>query len=113
MGRPLQLLQLVAFLLLLVLTAWLSLDLINAVAAQPCPDGGSACYPWGAEGPAAGRWSYAGKENYLIRGFAQLGLLLGSGGFLIWRAGTDAGLTRIHHLGAALTGAAFLMLFLI
>jgi hypothetical protein len=36
----------------------------------------ATCYPWGGEGPVAGRWSYASKDNYLRSGIALLLVLL-------------------------------------
>jgi len=89
----------------------LSADLVNALAAQPCPTGPD-CYPWGAEGPAAGTWSYASKSNYLVRGFGQLALTAGTGLFLIWKAGRNQALSGIERAGmfAALGAAALLTL---
>ena len=43
------------------------LDLFYAWHAQSClVDRSSGCYPWGTEGPEAGRWAYASKRNYLV-----------------------------------------------
>ena len=43
------------------------LDLSYAWHAQSClVDRSSGCYPWGTEGPVAGRWAYASKRNYLV-----------------------------------------------
>jgi hypothetical protein len=42
-------------------------DLPYAWHAQPCSiERSSGCYPWGAEGPSAGLWTYASKRNYLV-----------------------------------------------
>jgi hypothetical protein len=64
----------------------------------------------GAEGPAAGIWSYQSKSNYLIRGFAQLALIAGAGLFLIRNAGRDKALSRLERTGslAALATAVLL-----
>jgi hypothetical protein len=41
-------------------------DFINALSAQSCVGGATpGCYPWGAEGPAAGLWNYETKQRYL------------------------------------------------
>jgi hypothetical protein len=102
--------RIIAGLLLCVVVALLSADLFRAITSEACPAGPS-CYPWGAEGPAAGAWSYQSKENYLIRGIAQLGLILGAGLFLIRRAGTDTPQSERERLGpcAALAAAALLL----
>lgn len=47
----------------------LSLEVVAAVNAETCTEfsvAQTSCYPWGAEGPAAGRWSYESKGNYLL-----------------------------------------------
>jgi hypothetical protein len=45
----------------------LVIDLHGAWYAEPCwPRASQGCYPWGGEGPVAGSWSYASKENYLV-----------------------------------------------
>ena len=85
--------QIAGTVFLLGLLWFLSRDLISALAAEPCP-GALDCYPWGAEGPGAGRWSYASRQNYLIRGFSQLVLLTGTGVYLIRHAGTKRPLSR-------------------
>ena len=40
-------------------------EFLSALRASACT-GGPNCYPWGAEGPEAGRWPYASKQNYLL-----------------------------------------------
>ena len=91
--------QVAGGLFLLLLVTLFGLDLLSAVAAEPCPsDAGPDCYPWGAEGPEARRWSYQSKANYLIRGFSQLALMIGTGLFLIFRAGSDRGVSLIEKL---------------
>ena len=103
--------QVVGLLLLCMVITLLSADLLAALAARPCP-AGPDCFPWGAEGPAAGSWSYASKSNYLMRGFAQLGLLASAGAFLIWKAGSDHVLSRAQRAAAfAALGTAALLLF--
>ncbi|HYI49311.1 MAG TPA: hypothetical protein VEX35_12690 [Allosphingosinicella sp.] len=103
--------QVVGGLLLCAVLGLLSAELLNALAASPCP-GGPNCYPWGAEGPVAGIWSYESKSNYLIRGFAQLALIAGAGLFLIWRAGRDRALSRLERTGSiAALGTAVLLSF--
>ena len=52
--------------------AILAIDLIWAIQSQPCP--APDCYPWDAEGPVAGRWSYQSKANYLASGVALFAL---------------------------------------
>jgi hypothetical protein len=101
--------QIIGFAILIAVATILSTDLLKAVAAQPCP-AGPDCYPWGAEGPVAGVWSYASKTNYLLRGLAQLGLLIGAAAYLIWRAGRDQNLNLSPHtiIFAALGAAALL-----
>ena len=52
------------FVLFLTMTL---LDLSYAWHAQSClVDRSAGCYPWGTEGPEAGRWAYASKRNYLV-----------------------------------------------
>jgi hypothetical protein len=101
--------QIVGGLLLLLIVALFSMELLHAAGSDACPAGPN-CYPWGAEGPTAGVWSYASKTNYLIRGAAQLVLVLGTGLFLIWRAGRDAPFSRLERLApcAALAASALL-----
>ena len=41
-------------------------EFIRALAAQSCAEAVTpGCYPWGAEGPAAGLWNYETQANYL------------------------------------------------
>ena len=70
--------QIVVVLVVCVIAGIVSADLVNAGTVKACPDGPD-CYPWGAEGPSAGLWSYASKTNYLLRGMLQLTLTLGVG----------------------------------
>jgi len=102
--------RLVGILLLGVVAAILSIDLLQAAAAQPRPSGPD-CYPWGAEGPVADRWSYASKTNYLMNGVIQLGLIIGAGVLLLWRTGRGQSLRSGQRaiLFAALGAAALLM----
>ena len=56
-------------------------DFLQARRARSCSEPASmglaaTCYPWGGEGPVAGRWSYASKDNYLRSGIALLLVLL-------------------------------------
>jgi hypothetical protein len=103
--------QIAGGLLLLLIVALLSMELLKAAGSVSCP-AGPDCYPWGAEGPAAGVWSYASKTNYLIRGFAQLVLVLGAGLFLIWRAGRDTPFSRLDRLApCAVLAASALLVF--
>ncbi|MBY6127651.1 hypothetical protein KUW15_02865 [Qipengyuania aquimaris] len=83
--------------LLVVLIALLSTDLLSAMAAQACPSGPD-CYPWGAEGPAAGKWSYASKSNYILRGLAQLAALVVPLALLTWRATKKEALSKAERL---------------
>jgi hypothetical protein len=103
--------QIVGGLLLLLVVSLLSAELLRALGSEACP--APDCYPWGAEGPAAGAWSYASKANYLLRGSAQLALLLAAGLFLVWRAGRDAPLSRPERLGASAALAASALLFFV
>jgi hypothetical protein len=103
--------RIVVGLVLCAVIGLLSVELLKALAASPCP-AGPGCYPWGAEGPAAGSWSYDSKSHYLIRGFAQLALVAGAGLFLIWRAGRDRAFSRLERTGSiAALGAAALLSF--
>jgi hypothetical protein len=53
--------------LLVLVLAMNVFDLFYAWHAQPCSiERSSGCYPWGAEGPSAGSWSYASKKIYLV-----------------------------------------------
>lgn len=69
-----------------LLFATLVFDLPSAWFAQPCsvrpitPN----CYPWGAEGPVAGVWSYSSKQNYLASGFYGLGIAAIGLSSLLW-----------------------------
>ena len=59
------------------------IDFMTAIGAQACgtPGAGPNCYPWGAEGPVAGDWHYASKENYIFGGavvVALAGIVLGT-----------------------------------
>lgn len=101
--------QVVGALLLCAVLGLLSAELVEALAALPCPAGPN-CYPWGAEGPAAGIWSHQSKSNYLIRGFAQLALIAGAGLFLIRKAGRDRALSRIGRAGSLAALAAAVLL---
>ena len=107
------LLRTVGALFLLMLAAPFALDLVSAVGAEPCPSAGRDCYPRGAEGPAAGRWSYASKTNYLLRGFSQMALLVGTGLYLILRAGTDRALSLTEKRSAFAAAAAWAGLLLL
>jgi hypothetical protein len=103
--------QVIGGLLLCTVIGLLSAELLKALAASPCP-AGPGCYPWGAEGPAAGSWSYESKSNYLVRGLAQLALVAGAGLFLIWRAGRDKALSGLERTGSlAALGTAALLSF--
>lgn len=110
-GKP-NVVQVTGSLFLAALVLPFAADLASAVSAQPCP-GGPNCYPWGAEGPVAGIWSYESKANYLFRGFSQLALLICIGLYLIVRAGTEEGVprgARPYLLGGS---AAWLLLWLV
>jgi hypothetical protein len=104
--------QVAGSLFLIALLVLFSHDLISAVSAQPCP-GSDGCYPWGAEGPAAGRWSYDSKTNYLVRGFAQIGLLAGSGLFLILRLSGDYAFSASVKLSLVAALGLWLVLFFV
>ena len=104
--------QIAATLILLALAGLLSIDLFTAIGAHPCP-GGAGCYPWGAEGPSAGLWSYASKTNYLIRGFSQLAILLATGLYLIWRAWPERLSSGSRRIGVAIALAAFVALYFV
>ena len=71
----------IAFQLLFVsLLGLVIFDYTSALEATACgkPDASASghCYPWGAEGPAAGDWAYASKDNYLRASQAQIVLLI-------------------------------------
>lgn len=53
----------------------------TGLQAPPCP-GSVDCYPWGAEGPAAGRWRYLSKGNYALVHGAQILAIIMWGGLL-------------------------------
>jgi hypothetical protein len=96
----------------LALTAFgifISIDLLHAVGAQPCP--APDCYPWGAEGPAAGHWAYQSKSNYLAAGFAELALPAAAS-LLILTAGGQALNWRRRGVAIALVGLAVLVILL-
>ena len=102
----------VAFLLLLLTLT--SADLFSAVGADACSAGVRPnCYPWGSEGPVAGGWSYESKGNYLIRGFAQVAVLIGLGVSLIARASADRSLSHIEKLCAGGAALFWLLLWLV
>lgn len=66
---------------LALLLALLASDFFEARSARPCFEpsarsAGANCYPWGGEGPVAGNWSYASKENYLRSALALLLVLI-------------------------------------
>ncbi|GEM_PF-1877044 len=50
----------------------IAVDGFHALGEQACsiPGAGPNCYPWGAEGPVAGKWSYESKTNYLLTAFS-------------------------------------------
>jgi hypothetical protein len=53
----------------------LLIDLPGAWNAKPCwQDPGQGCYPWGGEGPVAGLWNYASKQNYLASSIFEAAL---------------------------------------
>lgn len=111
MGLKLNAAQVVGILLLLAFVGLLSIEMVSALGAQACSvavyDG---CYPWGAEGPAADRWSYASKTNYLIKGFGQVLLLAAAGSYLVWHAGRDRDLSIAERTILILAVAAFFLL---
>ena len=113
MRKP-NVIQIAGAFFLLVLVALFSVDLVSAVDAEACPSGGrSNCYPWGAEGPVPGTWSYESRTNYLIRGFGQMAVLLGLGLFLIVRAGSEQGLSVAERLCMATAAAVWLVLWFV
>ena len=64
--------------MLVALLAW---NFLQARSALPCSDpartkAAADCYPWGSEGPVAGDWNYASKDNYLRSGLALLLVLM-------------------------------------
>lgn len=61
---------------------------IDALGSSACP-GPPGCYPWGAEGPAAGTWRYKSQENYVAVNFGQAILLIGFGVFLMRYLATE------------------------
>jgi hypothetical protein len=110
MRKP-NVLQITGSFFLLSLLALFSVDLVSAVGADDCSSGASKnCYPWGAEGPVAGVWSYESKRNYLVRGFSQMAVLIGIGLFLLVRAGGEQGLSRMEKLAMAAAAAVWLFL---
>lgn len=94
--------------------AFLLLDILSAAAAVPCSSiaAGPDCYPWGTEGPAPGRWSYESKSNYLLRAFAQLGLVAGGGVLIGRRAAREQTLSALERAVCfAAFGTAALLMF--
>jgi hypothetical protein len=67
------------FALIAVFHGWLALSGLQGPA---CPNG-LGCYPWNAEGPTAGAWRYASKENYALVNFAQMAAALICGLILV------------------------------
>ena len=65
-----------------------ALDGFHALGEQPCgqPGAGPGCYPWGTEGPVAGKWSYASKTNYLLTAFSWSVVSLAVLACAIWAA---------------------------
>ena len=102
--------QITGCMVVLALLALVSADLLNAISSQPCSEGGTDCYPWGAEGPVAGMSSYASKSNYLLRSFSQFTLLASAEAILIWNAVEDHPVTGLRRAApfAALAAAALL-----
>jgi hypothetical protein len=66
------------------LHAWAA---VAGLQAPTCP-GEPNCYPWGAEGPAAGRWRYENKENYALINCAQAAVLVGWGTIMAKKIGS-------------------------
>ena len=104
--------QIVCCLLLCVAAGFLAVDLFAALNAQPCP-AGSGCYPWGAEGPFAGRWSYASKANYIVSDAVQLGLVAFAAVTLVWKTVAGRGVSSVQRIAMALALFAAAMLLLI
>ena len=74
----------ILFVVIALLMLVLCLDLYDAVGAQACSvQVYNGCYPWGAEGPAAGSWFYKTKERYLFQGFIHVVFLLAAFGVLV------------------------------
>lgn len=91
-------------------TAIILIDLLHAAGAQPCGRTVSAdCYPWGAEGPAAERWSYASKSNYILRGLAMLALFGVAVLAQIWSSSERRNLPRICSVSALILALALLL----
>jgi hypothetical protein len=102
--------RILAGFLLACLLSLLLFDLFSAFKSQTCPSG-PFCFPWGAEGPVAGSWSYESKTNYIVRGFAQFILIAGSGFFVILRAGQGHPIP-VWQRAAALTSVAVALLLM-
>ncbi|MBX3445734.1 MAG: hypothetical protein KF765_03180 [Parvibaculaceae bacterium] len=96
--------QVLAVLLLVVFI----LDFVQAATAVACGqqglEPGSNCYPWGAEGPAAGYWQYRSKATYLISCILQIAVLLFAFAvpFLVKRAIISLGLMLLLILPSLL-----------
>lgn len=92
----------ILFAVTLVMALWgvlLSVDLVQALNAESCSTAVSPhCYPWGAEGPAAGLWRYESKANYLLSSFAQLVLILSVVALVGWKFARQQPLANGHRL---------------
>jgi hypothetical protein len=71
-------------------------DVFVAMDAVSCrmPGSGPHCYPWGAEGPVAGKWSYLSKENYILGRIGFVVLTTGAIGALIVGRRTKSAVAR-------------------
>ncbi|RDL51433.1 hypothetical protein BLJAPNOD_02567 [Ensifer sp. M14] len=78
--RPTKL-ELMAQVVIAALTVLLISDVLDAMQGSPCslPGSQSDCYPWGSEGPVAGRWRYDSKAAYIGTGLASIVILIAAG----------------------------------
>ena len=62
---------------LLLYLLLLGYEFFKALGAHACAEAVTPdCYPWGAEGPAAGEWSYETKAHYLASTATEFGVTL-------------------------------------
>ena len=92
-----------------------AIDLLSAAGSQSCASAfsGPRCYPWGAEGPAAGSWRYASKTNYLVGGIALTIVSLATLVFLVWTRRAEKSLTRLQRTLVLVGFAGMALLILI
>jgi hypothetical protein len=82
-----------------------------ALQSSACP-GAADCYPWGAEGPAAGSWRYLSKDNYVLIHCAQALLVTMGGAALVAHVEREERSSLMLRRAAWLAVAGWVVLFL-